>query len=261
MMLLALMLVLTAVALPVSAEEGHSPMYVGIDGPLASSTGETYMYVVTCLGGPGEGNGTYSMEASLIGPDVYTGTISPSKDTSRDGVFYINVTMPTVEQRLGIKVDVSSSGDAGEYETMERVLYLNVYTPIVITATVFNSGLIDAVGVPVTIYNGDAQIYNTTVDVGSDDSALVTYNWIVQDLGSGAYSITVKIDPDNEFVKFDNGGTAITTTVYKGQTSYDLTNGLLLLLLVLLGITFVLIYRRPVKKKKKGKKGKKRKRR
>jgi hypothetical protein len=254
------MLLLPAFAMPAQAED--VPMTVTIDGPTTVGVSEVKIYKVTIYGGPAEsGNGTYSYKATMSGSNTVQAKLVPgSGGPARNGTFNLTFTAPSVPSNIQIQVTATSSNLTANL-TMTQSIGINVVSPVVLSANIKNVGNVSILGVPVYFYLdhgqfGNDTIYNTTVNINSGATVNVLYNWTQPTLVQGANTIRMVIDPDSQFVTFQEGGTVKTVTVYYGDSPYGTTNSLLWILVIILIVLAFLVWRRPAKKKK-GKGGKK----
>jgi len=233
---------------PVSAAEG-GPIYVSIEGKNIVATGEKWQYVVKVIGGPGaQAGGNFSYKAELIGPDVRDSLVAPSNGVSSTGVFNINVTAPSQPQDMILRLNITSSANLDSEKTV-KIFPIKVLTPVVVQATVKNTGEFGVKGVPVSIYANGAKVYETTVDIGPLSSETITYNWTDPEMRSGEQVITVMLDPDNKFVEFESGGSVYTMTIYVGKSSFGTTDALLGILFVVSVILVLVVYSRPKKRR------------
>ena len=242
-----------ALLFTVTAVQAASPMYVSVNGPTLIASGETHQYNVTALGGPGEASGGYSFVVDVLSGDA---TVTPNNGESDDGTFSFNLTAGG-KGMVVLSVEAVSTLGA-EFDSKVQEYTVEVVEPVVISAKITNFGNVPVIGVPVTYLVDDVEVYNTSVDLAAGASITLRYNWTEAGLKDGEHTLTVLIDPDDQFVKFDNGDTTYTSTFYVGEEDYSTTNTVFILLVVVLGVLAFLLYRRkPVKKKKKGKRRKK----
>jgi hypothetical protein len=256
------MLLMPAFAVQARADE-DVPMTITIDGPTVVGVSEVKVYKVTVFGGPAESNGangTYSYKATLSGSNTVQAKLTPgSGGPTRNGTFNLTFTAPSIASGLSIVVTATSSNATANL-TQTQTININVVVPVVLSAKIKNTGNVSIVGVPVYFFLdhgqlGNDTIYNTTVNINSNATVSIMYNWTQPTLAQGANKIIMVIDPNSQFVTFEEGGSVKTVTVYYGDSPYGLTNSMLWILIIILAVLAFLVWRRPSKKK--GRKGKK----
>lgn len=258
MLVLAMAFVALAPMAMVSADDATNPVTITYDGPTKIGIGQKQMYKIVVSGGPAaEGpNGNYSYTATLGGKYASEAKLTPSTGGPLvNGTFFFNVTAPSSAGSFTVTV-VGKSINATANTTQTLKLDLESVNPIILSATIKNSGNVTVKSVPVAFYLGDQTdgnlIYNTTVDVTGLSQATVSYNWTSYDLSRGKHEIIVQIDPATDLVTLDTGSKTSTMTIYYGAEGYGGVNGWLWAFVVVLAVLFYLIYRQPTKYKKKG---------
>ncbi len=216
------------------------------------AAGEKAEYIITAVGGPGdEAGGNFSFVAKLIGPPLTEGKVIPTNGRSADGIFRVNVTAPSAPQDMVLRINVTSTSAAGVSERVTKEIPIKVLTPVVITATVKNEAEMAVKGIPVVFYADGVKVFETEIDLDPKTSKTLVYNWTDPEMRQGEHIITVTIDPENEFVKLDTGGTTYTKVIYLGQESYGGTNALLVIIIVLSIFLIYFVYRRPKRRRMK----------
>jgi len=254
--MVALMAMVLLAALPGVHGEEYGPLYAHIEGPLVVSTGSVTMYTLEMVGGPAEvGAGNYSYKATMTGDgDTYgafflPGTVEPSPD----GTFHINLTAPSAAQTLTISIECSSAGAVTVKSTI--TLKVKVVEPIVLKATIRNTGEVAAIGVPLSlqVYEGGEwrEFYSTTVDLAAGEAYAFQYNWTAIGLGSGEHKVRMVLDPGDRIVAFEGGSTVYGTTIYYKMPGYGWANTLMGVLIVALALVLIYVWRRPAKGKRK----------
>jgi hypothetical protein len=225
------------------------PVYVSIDGKNVVAIGERWEYVVNVIGGPGsQPGGNFSYKASILAAEGGGQFVDPSNGISSTGVFRINLTAPSDPQDITLRLNVTSSY---EFSTERAVkdFAIKVLKPIVILATIKNTGDVGVRGVPVSFHVDGVKVYDTTVDIDPLSSKTVRYNWTDPEMRQGEHVITVMLDPDNKLVEFETGGSTYTTTIFVGATSYGSTDAMLGVLFVASVVLSLMIYNRPKKRR------------
>ncbi|MFP4169591.1 MAG: CARDB domain-containing protein [Methanomassiliicoccales archaeon] len=230
------------------AAQGANPLNLEIDGPVNVAQGEPTEYTINATGGPAENGGNYSYSAKVLGTTPSDARLSPSNGTSSDGTFRMNLTAKGEAEKITIQVNMTSqSGD--ESVTKTKTLGVTVVDPITISAVIENTGKVKVNDVPVTIYADGEEIHSTTVDIDSNSTHQLNYNWTAP-VGDGRHEIRVVIDPDHQLVTFEGGGQVYTSTIYLGEEDYGTWNIALFALLGFLIFLAYTFYRRPAKKRK-----------
>ena len=254
MITLAVLMLLSA--MPIAQAETYDPLYAQIDGPQVVTANSVTLYTLVMFGGPAEvGAGNYSYKATMTGDgNTYgsffvPGTVEPTPD----GTFHINLTAPAEPQTMTITIECISSSVT---QTVKRTtsFQVKVVYPIVLRTTVMNTGEVNAMDVPISLQvyqeGGWVEFHSTTVDLEAGGSLDFLYNWTALGLSSGEHKVRMVLDPNNQVVTFEGGATVYETTIYYKMSGYGWVNSLVWVMIVALGITIFLIWRRPVKGKK-----------
>lgn len=248
-MALFLLSVLLLSAVPANASD-TTPLYVSVTGPTVIGKGETAQYLVEAVGGPAEvSGGNYSYKASIMGPNTEDAYVLPTTGKSVTGRFYLNVTARGEVSSVILRVNVTSSSQT---ESVNKTVYyrITVVEPVTIVANIENGGNAQVNGLPVTIYADGKPIYSTNVTIAPGATYTLRYNWTDPELESGEHVITIILDPEQEFVTFEGGGTTYTMTFYYGKEDFGTWNILLAVLSGLLIFLTYSFYRRPTRRRK-----------
>ncbi len=224
------------------------PMNVVISGPLTVAVSEKNTYTVSAVGGPAETGGNYSYVATITGKNVNDAAVSPSNGISSVGKFTLKVTPPSVAQDFVLTVNVTSY-NSGASQSLSKSVTIRAVQPVTISAKVVNSGNVTLNFVPIAFFLDDVKVYNTTFNVTSKSSHSVTYN-ITAALASGQHSVRVELDPNNQFARFEGGGTVFTQSIYVNPPDYGNSDGILILLFAALAFVTYIIYKRPKRKRR-----------
>lgn len=237
----------------VLATSSYSPLYATIEGKYCIATNEKSEYFIRVVGGPAEvTGGNYSFTAKLIGPPVGQAKVVPTNGKSATGIFRVNVTAPPNPQNMILRVNVTSaSPDGVSVETVTKEFVIEVLTPVIISATVRNEGNMTVKDIPFAIYADGSRIYETTISLDPKASKTIMYNWTDPNLQPGVHVITVVIDPGNELVNLETGGTSYTTTIYIGKSDYTIANITLAAAFIISLIAIYIVYRRPKRRRMK----------
>lgn len=257
MLLLVASLLLLSLPLGQAEEAQNEPLYASLDGPLMVAAGSVTQYTLTMIGGPGgEGAGNYSYMATLTGDGETAGrAISPvTGGPKATGEFFLNLTAPSVPQTVTIAVDCTSSA-SGKASTAKVMMNVVVVEPIVLTASLRNTGNVSATDIPISLQvlkDGEwMEFHSTTVDLAAGASYAFKYNWTATDLDAGEHRVRMVLDPSSHIVTFEGGDSIYETTIYYKVSGYGWMNTLLWVLVAVLGVTVFLIWRRPNRGKRK----------
>lgn len=255
MVLLAAVMLLSA--MPVAQADTYDPLYAQIDGPQVVATNSVTQYVLVMFGGPAEvGAGNYTYKATMTGDgNTYGSFFIPSTvEPSAEGRFRINLTAPAEPQTMTITIECRSS-NVNDLVKHTITFQVKVVDPIILRTTIKNTGEVSALDVPITlqVFEGGqwVEFHNTTIDLAAGESVNFQYNWTALDLSSGEHKVRMILDPDNQLVTFEGGASVYETTIYYKMPGYDWVNTLMWVMIVALGVTIFLIWRRPVRGKKK----------
>jgi len=188
--------------------------------PAYAAKGQVVECVLTVEGGPaGDSVGNFSYRAEIVGTNTTGSAVNPSTGTSATGVFVLNITMPkSAPQTIKIKINATSKESASSVSiTAEREFSMKVVDPVVILATVFNNGPVDARNVTARFY-ADSELLETRIfSVSANSSKQIEYNWTFLDIKKGKHVITVTVDDPNNIVEFSDGNNVFSRTVYVGK--------------------------------------------
>lgn len=231
------------------AEALTLPLYASISGPTQVAINEMHAYTIMVNGGHGgDPDGNYSYNAAVISPPTTDASVSPVNGVSASGVFLINVTMPSKAGDITLQVNVSGYSSLGT-DLLTKLIIIHVVSPIVLSATVVNQGTVPLSNVPIAFYLDGTKVYNTTFGLAAGASLKIVFN-MTDPVSAGQHDVRVVLDPSNQFARFAGGGSVFTTTVYVNPPDYGSTDGMLILLFVLLIFVTYLIYKRPKRRKR-----------
>jgi hypothetical protein len=240
---------------PSSNAEAFSGVSISVQSPMFAGNSETVPITVVVTGGPAADlGGNYSYEeVKLTGANNTGWKADPATQTKESGVFRINLTMPG---EPGQTVTVSLKATSTAWRTNDEAyttteFKIKVVEPIVINATVFNRGAVDAVNVTAEIY-ADGELLDTRIiNVTAGTSVTISHNWTFTSIRDGKHVVTVKIDDPNHLVEFSDGNNEYSLTIYVGDQGNPA--GIILSVgLIIVIVLFVLTYlQKPVKRGKK----------
>ncbi len=231
-----------------------SGVSIDLDHPAYAAKGGIVECVLTVEGGPaGDSAGNFSYKAEIVGTNTTGSAVNPSTGTSETGVFVLNVTMPgSAPQTIKIRINATSKDTSGSASvTAEREFSMKVVDPVVIRATVFNRGPVDAVNVTARIY-ADSELLETRIfNVSANSSELITYNWTFLDIKKGKHEITVTIDDPNNIAEFSDGNNVFSRTIYVGKQGNP-AGAVLTIGIIIMSVLVALMYMsKPQARKKK----------
>ncbi len=250
----SIVLPVASVTHPTHDAAAFSGVSIDLDHPEYAAKKQIVRCVLTVGGGPaGDSTGNFSYKAEIDGPNTTGSAVNPITGTSASGVFVLNVTMPaSAPQTIKIKINATSKNTGGSISiTAEREFSVKVVDPVVIRATVFNNGAVDARNVTARFY-ADSELLETRVfNVSADSSLQIEYNWTFLDIRSGKHVITVTIDDPNNVVEFSDGNNVFSRTVYVG-TQGNPVGAVLTIGVIIMSVLVALLYMsKPQTRKKK----------
>jgi hypothetical protein len=230
---------------PSTDAAAYSGITVSVVNPSYAGLSETVVIQVFIVGGPAAdigGNYSYK-DVKMTGANTTGWSVSPLTQTSESGAFKFNLTMPA---EAGQKVTVTMNVTSTEWKTSvekysSAAFVVKVVEPIVITAQVFNMGVVDAVNATAKVYADGILMDTQQINVTAGSSYTIKYNWSFSSIRTGKHIVTVKIDDPNSIVEFNDGNNEYSLTIYVGSQANPagpvLTVGLLIVIVI-----FVLTY-------------------
>ena len=245
---------IASVTHPTHDAAAWSGVSIDLDHPAYAAKGQVVECVLTVEGGPaGDSVGNFSYRAEIVGTNTTGSAVNPSTGTSATGVFVLNVTMPkSAPQSIKIRINATSKESASSVSiTAEREFSMKVVDPVVILATVFNNGPVDARNVTARFY-ADSELLETRIfNVSADSSKQIEYNWTFLDIKKGKHVITVTVDDPNNIVEFSDGNNVFSTTVYVGKQGNPV-GAVLTIGIIIMSVLVALMYlSKPQTRKKK----------
>ncbi len=245
-----LILLLGGVVLTAQSADA-SPIFIKVEGKNVVAVSEKNPYTVFAVGGPAESaGGNYSFIVTVQGKDVTDAVISPANGKSSSGRFNFNLTAPSAITQMTIVVNVTSESSTGSKLSASMNYYVQSVEPVAIKAKVVNQGTVALTNVPVYFYGDGVLLEQVNISLAAGGSQTVYYNW-TKSLGKGEHNVTVELDPNSEFVRFESGGVIYTQSVYVGMGNYDTTNAILIGGTIILLLVAYLVYKRPGQKRRK----------
>ncbi len=214
------MLALPATVQLASNAAAYGGISIQLDRPSFAGKGETVVCTLVITGGPAEDEGgDYSYEAEIVADNTTGSSVNPSTGSSASGVFKLNITMPgEAPQKIKIGINATSKGGSPQVtKYLEQEFEMKVVDPIVITATVYNNGEVDALNVTAKFYADGTYLASRIFNVTAGSSVVLTHNWTFDSIRSGKHVITVVVDDANKVVEFSTGNNAYSLTIYVGD--------------------------------------------
>ena len=245
---------IASVTHPTRDAAAWSGVSIDLDHPAYAGKGQVVECVLTVEGGPaGDLVGNYSYRAEIVGTNTTGSAVNPSTGTSETGVFVLNVTMPkSAPQTIKIKINATSKSSAGSDSiTAEREFSMKVVDPVVILATVFNYGPINAENVTARFYADSELLETRTFSVSAESYTQIESNWTFLEVKKGKHVITVTVDDPNNIAEFSDGNNVFSKTIYVGKQGNP-AGAVLTIGVIIMSVLVALMYMsKPQSRKKK----------
>ncbi|MDR0198535.1 MAG: hypothetical protein LBI08_02190 [Methanomassiliicoccaceae archaeon] len=174
--------------------------------------------------------------------------VSPSSGRSIDSEgTTLTVYAPAEPGSYTLIVDFIFTESSNETKTVTKTAPLRVVVPVTLSAKLVNSsGTITHMNVWFVVDgNEDEKIGEQEISIGANSSQMVTHEWVVEGLSDGKH--TMKLMGEVGPIREDVRGLDEEKAFYVGQTSYKLTEALLVIVLIVLLIIMFFVMRKPVK--------------
>jgi hypothetical protein len=231
----------------------YSDVLMQFDGSSFAAKLEVVPCTLTVTGGPaGDVGGNFTYKAEIVADNKTGSLVSPSSGTSGSGVFRMNITMPgEAPQTIKVKFNVSSKDpETGDSVEKLKEYEIEVVDPIVITATVYNVGVVEAKNVTAKFYADGTYLGMRTFDIPAGGSKIIKYNWTWLNIDAGKHTVTVVLDDADGIVEFSSGNNVYTTTIYVGSVSNPLGGVLTIGVIIMSVFVFLTYLQKPARKKK-----------
>lgn len=231
----------------------YSDLALQFDGPGFAAKLEKVPCTLTVSGGPaGDVGGNFTYKAEIVADNKTGSSVTPSTGSSNSGVFRFNVTMPgEAGQTIKVNFNVTSKDPAtGDEVDKVKEFEIEVVDPIIITATVYNVGSVEAENVTAKFYVDDTYLGKLVFDIPAGGSKELTYNWTWLNVGSGEHTVKVVLDDVDDLVEFSSGNNVYTLTVYIGKESNPIGAVLTVGVIIMFVFTFLTYLQKPARKKK-----------
>lgn len=239
------------IGLPENAS-AYSPVEISLNTPTFAGTLSTVSCILKITGGPAEEFDTnFTYKAEIVASNKTGSSVSPSTGTSATGVFNLTVTMPGEAQTIKVRINASSKGElSSDVVTKVRDFEVKVVQPIVITATVYNTGVVDAEDVSAKFYADGIYLGEQVFSLAAGSSKALTYNWTWANIADGEHVVSVVIDDKYGIVEFSDGNNVLSQTIYVGSQGNPI-GAILSVGVIIMGVLVALmIMARPAKRKK-----------
>lgn len=242
---LAVLVLLGALAVPLglhasSEASAYGGISIQLDRPSFAGKSQAVECRLVITGGPAEdGGGNYTYKAEIVADNTTGSSVTPNTASSSSGVFNFNVTMPGyAPQTIKVKINATSKGGSPVVtKYLEQEFEIKIVDPIVITATVYNIGEVDARNVTARFYADGTYLASRIFNVTAGGTVTVSYNWTFENIRSGKHLVTVTVDDPNSLVEFSDGNNVYSLTIYVGDEGNPL--GAVLTIGVIIASVFV----------------------
>lgn len=239
---------LLGVSEPASA---YTPVEVTLEIPSFAGTLESVKCELTVTGGPAVDYGTnYTYKAEIVADNKTGSSVSPSTGSSASGKFNITVTMPGEAQDIKVRINATSKAEDSDDNIYKvREFEVKVVSPIVITATVHNSGDVDATDVTATFYADGILLGEREFDVPAGESVDLVYNWTWANIDEGEHVVTVVVDDEDGLVEFSDGNNVYSMTIYVGSQGNPVGAVLTVGVIIMSVLVALMVLAKPQRKK------------
>ncbi len=235
---------------------GYSGLSIVFDHPEFAAVNQTVPCKVTMYGGPAaDTGGNYNWTGEVSAENSTGAELLPSAGAvSSTGIWFVNLTMPgSGPQTLTIKIVGTSTAKTGGASVTGTALFeMHVVVPILIKATVKNTGVVDANNVTAKIYADGVLLHSQLINVSAGSTATFTYNWTFLNIKSGRHVVTITVDEPAGVVEFSNGNNAFSQVIYIGTpgnpAAVGLTIGIIIAAILVVLMWLQKPVRRPLKK-------------
>lgn len=232
---------MASVAVPSPAAAQDDRYLFEINGPTIMIPGEKAVLTVNLTGGP-EGPVKYTANVP------YGSAVTPRIGNTSSNSFNVTVTAPASTGTFTVTFEVTSEN--GPVSSTARY-DIKVVEAVVLSVELTNAANVTATGVPVQFFVDGEHVGNVTATIPAASTRTVQYNWSVGSLSGGKHTLKVVVDPEQQFVRFADGGNVFETNFYVGDGGWGLANILLAIALVVFMVVVFFTYMNRGKKKKK----------
>jgi subtilase family serine protease len=230
----------------------YTPVEISMAVPSFAGTLEKVSCTLTVTGGPAATEGTnYTYKAEIVADNKTGSSVSPSTGSSATGKFNLTITMPGEAQTITVRVNATSkSAESSDSVSSVREYKVKVVEPIVITATVYNTGAVDAEDAKATFYADGILLGEKEFSLAAGKSVELSYNWTWANIDDGEHVVTVVLDDAGGLVEFSDGNNVYSKTIYVG-TQGNPIGAVLTVGVIIMSVLVALMYlAKPQKRKK-----------
>ncbi|MCU0860593.1 MAG: hypothetical protein MUE55_08430 [Thermoplasmata archaeon] len=230
----------------------YTPVEISMDVPTFAGTLEKVKCTLTVTGGPAATEGTnYTYKAEIIADNETGSSVSPSTGSSVSGKFNLTITMPGEAQTITVRINATSkSAHTSDSVSEVREYEVKVVEPILITATVYNTGSVDAEDVKASFFADGILLGDKEFSLAAGASIELAYNWTWANIAEGEHVVSVVIDDESGLVEFSDGNNVYTKTIYVGSQSNPV-GAILTVGVIIMSILVALMYMAKPQKRKK----------
>jgi len=207
------------VAMQAAPASAYSDISIDLTYQNWGGAGQAVSCTLRVQGGPAyDIGGNYTYKAEVVADNDTGSSVSPSTATNAAGLFRFNVTLPAEGgQTVTLKLNVTSKYTSKESTYKVKEFEIEVLKPIVITATVYNRGSVDASDVTARFYADGELLGSQVFSLAAGKSVALTHNWTSKAIDDGKHTITVTVDDTSGIAEFSDGNNVLTMTIYVGD--------------------------------------------
>lgn len=207
------------VAMQAAPASAYSDISIDMTYQSWGGAGQAVSCTLRVQGGPAyDLGGNYTYKAEVVADNDTGSSVSPATATNQAGLFRFNVTLPGEGgQTITLKLNVTSKHTSAESTYKVKEYRIEVVQPIVITATVYNRGDVDAEDVTARFYADGELLGSQDFSVAAGKSVTLTHNWTSKAISDGKHTITVTVDDTNGIAEFSDGNNVLTMDIYVGD--------------------------------------------
>jgi hypothetical protein len=175
--------------------------------------------------------------------------VSPANGTMANGVeATLTIKAPKAAGKYTLTVTFTETVDDNAAVKTERTQTITVLEPINLTATLKNNSKVDFTDFAVyfivdgTLVEGSKQL----ISVAAGATTTVSYDWVTESISNGEHTFEIVAGEEN-IGDYKDVILGAKGSFYVGHSDFGLLNILIPIVLVVLALTFIYLYRKPVK--------------
>lgn len=228
----------------------YTPVEISLELPSFAATLQAIPCTLEISGGPAELGANFTYKAEIIAGNTTGSSVSPSTGSAASGVFNLTITMPGEAQDIKVKINATSrTPNSSEYVSKVKEFEIKVVAPIVITATVYNTGHVDAENVTAKFYADGIVLGEQKFAVAAGQSKELVHNWTWANIADGKHVVTVIIDDADGIVEFSDGNNVYSMTIYVGSQGNPVGGVLTVGVIIMSVLVTLMILAKPGKRK------------